>query len=107
MTAEALNNIVLIAIRTKKLIPGPCSGGRDGIAASGSIINTRKTEGVGQEEIGRNCTVRKRKVLIIGDNLLRGMECHVSRPDPLAHEVCCLSGAKLIIRILKLIKPTE
>jgi len=36
---------------------------------------------------------KKRRVIIIGDSLLRGTEGPISPPDPSHREFCCLPGA--------------
>ena len=36
---------------------------------------------------------KKRRVIVIGDSLLRGTEGLICRPDPSHREVCCLPGA--------------
>lgn len=41
--------MALSAIRNKESVPGPCSGGRDGI--NRNITNSRKTEGRGQRDM--------------------------------------------------------
>ncbi|KAM9663018.1 uncharacterized protein ACIBXB_016421 [Morphnus guianensis] len=38
---------------------------------------------------------RKRRVIVVGDSLLRGTEGPICRPDPSHREVCCLSGARV------------
>ncbi|XP_053823847.1 uncharacterized protein LOC128801764 isoform X1 [Vidua chalybeata] len=38
---------------------------------------------------------KKRRVIVVGDSLLRGTEGPVCRPDPSHREVCCLSGAQV------------
>ncbi|KAK4822152.1 hypothetical protein QYF61_010413 [Mycteria americana] len=40
-----------------------------------------------------NLEGNKRRVIVIGDSLLKGTEGPVCRPDPLLREVCCLPGA--------------
>jgi len=38
---------------------------------------------------------KKRRVIVIGDSLLRGTEGPICRPDPSHREVCCLPGARV------------
>jgi len=38
---------------------------------------------------------KKRRVIIIGDSLLRETEGPICRPDPSHREVCCLPGARV------------
>jgi len=38
---------------------------------------------------------KKRRVIVIGDSLLRGTEGLICRPDPSNREVCCLPGARV------------
>ena len=38
---------------------------------------------------------KKRRVIVIGDSLLRGTEGPMCRPDPSHREVCCLPGARV------------
>ena len=38
---------------------------------------------------------RKRRVIVVGDSLLRGTEGPICSPDPCHREVCCLPGARL------------
>jgi len=38
---------------------------------------------------------KKRRVIFIGDSLLRGTEGPICRPDPSHREVCCLPGARV------------
>ncbi|XP_059569259.1 uncharacterized protein LOC109285671 [Alligator mississippiensis] len=53
---------------------------------------------------------RRRRVLVIGDSILRGMEGPICRQDPSAREVCCLPGAKIwdVMEVIQArIKPTD
>jgi len=38
---------------------------------------------------------KKRRVVVVGDSLLRGTEGPICRPDPSHREVCCLLGAQV------------
>lgn len=102
MTPETSSKMGLWAIRIKELIPGPF------MEAEMESLQKRKYNKHKEDRrnrIGRYGITRKRKILVIGDFLLRG---HVSRPDLLAWEMCCLSWAKngdITDRIPKLIKP--
>ena len=40
-------------------------------------------------------TKKKKRVIVIGDSLLRGREGPICRPDPSPREVCCLPGARV------------
>ncbi|KFW72624.1 hypothetical protein AS28_04863, partial [Pygoscelis adeliae] len=53
---------------------------------------------------------KKRRVIVVGDSLLRGTEGPICRPDPSHREVCCLPGARVrdIIRKLPdLVRPSD
>ena len=53
---------------------------------------------------------KERRVLVVGDSLLRGTEGPICRPDPTHREVCCLPAARLrdISRKLpSLIRPSD
>ena len=53
---------------------------------------------------------QKRRVVVVGDSLLRGTETVICRSDKLSREVCCLPGAKIhhvTERLPRLIKPTD
>lgn len=45
--------------------------------------------------IKTSCVSGKRRAVVIGDSLLRGMEGPMCRPDPAHREVCCLPGARI------------
>uniref|UniRef100_A0A8D0KK09 SGNH hydrolase-type esterase domain-containing protein n=1 Tax=Salvator merianae TaxID=96440 RepID=A0A8D0KK09_SALMN len=48
------------------------------------------------ERRDRSGTVKKnRRVVVVGDSLLRGTEAAVCRPDRNSREVCCLPGARI------------
>ncbi|KAK4807100.1 hypothetical protein QYF61_018441 [Mycteria americana] len=59
----------------------------------------------------RTCATRKaRKVLVIGDSLLRGTEAPICHPDNFSREVCCLPGAhirNITERLPSLVNPTD
>jgi len=38
---------------------------------------------------------KKRRVIVIGDSLLKGTEGPICQPDPSYREVCCLLGARV------------
>jgi len=38
---------------------------------------------------------KKRRVIVIGDSLLKGTEDPICRPDPSHREACCLPGARV------------
>jgi len=53
---------------------------------------------------------QKRRVVVVGDSLLRGTEAIVCGPDKMSREVCCLPGAKIrdvTERLTRLVKPTD
>lgn len=53
---------------------------------------------------------KKRRVLVIGDSLLKGTEGPICRPDPVHREVCCLPGARVkdVKRMLpSLVRPSD
>ena len=55
-------------------------------------------------------TKKKRRVVVVGDSLLRGIEAQVCREDPWTRQVCCLPGAQIrdvTEGLPKLIKPTD
>jgi len=55
-------------------------------------------------------TKKKRRIIVIGDSLLRGTEGPICRPDPSHGEVCCLPGARVrdITRKLPgLVRPSD
>jgi len=50
------------------------------------------------------------KVIVVGNSLLRGMECPIHRLDPSHWEVCCLPGAwvrDVISKLPKLVRSTD
>ena len=52
-------------------------------------------------------TKKERRVIVVGDSVLRGTEGPICRPDPTRREVCCLPGARVMDidnRSLKAIK---
>ena len=53
---------------------------------------------------------KKRRVVVVGDSLLRGTEGPICRPDPSHREVCCLLGAQVrdVAKELSgLVRPTD
>ncbi|XP_075208143.1 uncharacterized protein LOC142313042 [Anomaloglossus baeobatrachus] len=53
---------------------------------------------------------KKRRVVVMGDSLLRGTEAAICRPDMTSREMCCLPGAKIkdvSDRISELLRPTD
>ena len=38
---------------------------------------------------------KERRVIVVGDSLLRGTEGLICQPDPTRREVCCLPGARV------------
>jgi len=53
---------------------------------------------------------KKRRVIVIGDSLLRGTEGPICRPDPSHREVCCLPGARVrdvAKKLLDLVWPSD
>ena len=55
-------------------------------------------------------TKKDRRVIVVGDSLLRGTEGPICRPDPTRREVCCLPGARVrdVARKLpNLVRPSD
>ncbi|RMC06501.1 hypothetical protein DUI87_15937 [Hirundo rustica rustica] len=53
---------------------------------------------------------KKRRVIVVGDSLLRGTEGPICRPDPSHREVCCLPGTQvrnITERLPRLIWPSD
>jgi len=53
---------------------------------------------------------KKRRVIVIGDSLLRGTEGLICRPDPSHREVCCLPGARvrdIAKKVPGLVRPSD
>ncbi|RMC00455.1 hypothetical protein DUI87_23065 [Hirundo rustica rustica] len=53
---------------------------------------------------------KKRRVIVVGDSLLRGTEGPICRPDPSHREVCCLPGAQvrnITERLPRLVRPSD
>ena len=53
---------------------------------------------------------KKRRVIVIGDSLLKGAEGPICRPDPLHREVCCLPGVRVKDvrkKLPSLVRPTD
>ncbi|XP_053898073.1 cytosolic Fe-S cluster assembly factor NUBP1 isoform X1 [Malaclemys terrapin pileata] len=53
---------------------------------------------------------RRRRVVVVGDSLLRGTESSICHPDRENREVCCLPGARIhdvMERLPRLIKPSD
>ena len=51
-----------------------------------------------------------RRVIVVGDSILRGIEGPICRPDPLHREVCCLPGAHvkdLTAKVPALVRPKD
>ncbi|KGL92731.1 hypothetical protein N301_10736, partial [Charadrius vociferus] len=46
-------------------------------------------------QIKTSSVKKKRRVIVMGDSILRGTEGPICRPDPLYREVCCLPGARV------------
>ncbi|XP_073435803.1 uncharacterized protein [Dendrobates tinctorius] len=58
----------------------------------------------------KNVVKKKRRVVVMGDSLLRGTEAAICRPDITSREMCCLPGAKIkdvSDRISGLFRPTD
>ena len=55
-------------------------------------------------------TKKDRRVIVVGDSILRGTEGPICRPDPTRREVCCLPGARVrdVARKLpNLVRPSD
>ena len=60
--------------------------------------------------LGTASTKKNRRVIVVGDSLLRGTEGPICRPDPTRREVCCLPGARVrdVARKLpSLVRPSD
>ena len=59
----------------------------------------------------RTASIKKdRRVIVVGDSLLKGTEGSICQPDPTRREVCCLPGAKVrdVARMLpNLVHPSD
>jgi len=63
----------------------------EGKAPSGGLPRTSQTA----PRIKTASAKKIRRVIVIGDSLLRGTEGPICRPDPSHREVCCLPGARV------------
>uniref|UniRef100_A0A8B9TZX8 SGNH hydrolase-type esterase domain-containing protein n=1 Tax=Anas zonorhyncha TaxID=75864 RepID=A0A8B9TZX8_9AVES len=55
-------------------------------------------------------TKNERRVIVVGDSVLRGTEGPICRPDPTRREVCCLPGARvrdIAKKVKRLVRPTD
>ena len=53
---------------------------------------------------------KDRRVVVVGDSLLRGTEGPICRPDPSRRKVCCLPGAQvrdITRKLLKMVHSTN
>ncbi|XP_068521222.1 uncharacterized protein [Anas acuta] len=55
-------------------------------------------------------TKKERRVIVVGDSVLRGTEGPICQPDPTRREVCCLPGARVrdvAKKVKRLVRPTD
>ncbi|CAJ0941587.1 unnamed protein product, partial [Ranitomeya imitator] len=58
--------------------------------------DTSYSNKLSQQQVTAKSTAKKqRRVVVVGDSLLRGTEAAICRPDITAREVCCLPGAMI------------
>ena len=66
--------------------------------------------GCSRPGIKTNSKKNPRRVIVVGDSILRGVEGPICRPDPLHREVCCLPGARvkdLTAKLPTLVRPKD
>ena len=71
--------------------PNPGSNPEKRVKIGGSTEH--RDQGQTGHCITTSATKKERRVLVIGDSLLRGTEAPICCPDNLSREVCCLPGA--------------
>ncbi|CAJ0936766.1 unnamed protein product [Ranitomeya imitator] len=60
-----------------------------------AIPASKKEKGTQQQVTAKSTAKKQRRVVVVGDSLLRGTEAAICRPDITAREVCCLPGAMI------------
>ncbi|XP_069588568.1 uncharacterized protein [Ranitomeya imitator] len=67
----------------------------DGTPKDEAIPASKKEKGKPQQVTAKSTAKKHRRVVVVGDSLLRGTEAAICRPDITAREVCCLPGAMI------------
>ncbi|CAJ0947992.1 unnamed protein product [Ranitomeya imitator] len=67
----------------------------DGTPKNEAIPSSKKEKGTQQQVTAKSTAKKQRRVVVVGDSLLRGTEAAICRPDITAREVCCLPGAMI------------
>ncbi|CAJ0929838.1 unnamed protein product [Ranitomeya imitator] len=67
----------------------------DGTPKNEAIPASKKEKGTQQQVTAKSTAKKQRRVVVVGDSLLRGTEAAICRPDITAREVCCLPGAMI------------
>ncbi|CAJ0940268.1 unnamed protein product [Ranitomeya imitator] len=67
----------------------------DGTPKNEAIPASKKEKGTQQQVTAKGTAKKQRRVVVVGDSLLRGTEAAICRPDITAREVCCLPGAMI------------
>ncbi|CAJ0966080.1 unnamed protein product, partial [Ranitomeya imitator] len=67
----------------------------DGTPKDEAIPASKKEKGTQQQVTAKSTAKKQRRVVVLGDSLLRGTEAAFCRPDITAREVCCLPGAMI------------
>ncbi|CAJ0950869.1 unnamed protein product [Ranitomeya imitator] len=67
----------------------------DGTPKDEAIPASKKEKGTQQQVTAKSTAKKQRRVVVVGDSLLRGTEAAICRPDITAREVCCLPGAMI------------
>ncbi|CAJ0925451.1 unnamed protein product, partial [Ranitomeya imitator] len=74
---------------------GYCGSTIDVIPKNEAIPASKKEKGTQQQVTAKSTAKKQRRVVVVGDSLLRGTEAAICRPDITAREVCCLPGAMI------------
>ncbi|CAJ0944341.1 unnamed protein product, partial [Ranitomeya imitator] len=67
----------------------------DGTPKNEAIPASKKEKGTQQQVTAKSTAKKQRRVVVVGDSLLRGTEAAICRLDITAREVCCLPGAMI------------
>ncbi|CAJ0962937.1 unnamed protein product [Ranitomeya imitator] len=67
----------------------------DGTPKDEAIPASKKEKGTQQQVTAKSTAKKQRRVVVVGDSLLRATEAAICRPDITAREVCCLPGAMI------------
>ncbi|EOA97796.1 PDZ and LIM domain protein 5, partial [Anas platyrhynchos] len=79
-------------------------------ACTGNLNMTLQRARRSTPRIRTASTKKERRVIVVGDSVLRGTEGPICRPDPTRREVCCLPGARVrdVARKLpNLVRPSD